>query len=170
MHVAIFGNMIGSTGGILGKTVEIISDDGVDLMGVVVDQEQILDAKPSDVRIGKKVVSDSGVIEGTNTITYRTTILSELILPGETLRIYLPQFNRYDYTKIQCIVTLFETSYTDNAISKYITIGDNVFSVDTHNKVSSITKNEIDKTIELNITNNSEDVYEIFFATYREEE
>ena len=100
MHLAIFGNMSGSTGGILGKTVEIISDDGVDLMGVVVDQEQILDAKPSDVRIGKKVVSDGGVIEGTNTITYRTTILSELILPGETLRIYLPQFNRYDYTDL----------------------------------------------------------------------
>lgn len=170
LQMGIYGNMVGSSGGTIGKTVEIISDDGVSLMGVVVDQEQILDAKPSDIRIGKIAATDSGIVEGTNTITYRTIILSELFLPGETICIYLPQFNMYDYTKIQCIVTLFEKSYVDSAVPKYITIDDNVFSIDTHNKVSSITKNATDKTIELNITNNSEDVYEIFFATYHEEE
>ena len=40
--MAIYGNMVGSSGGILGKTVEIISDDGTDLMGVITDKEEIL--------------------------------------------------------------------------------------------------------------------------------
>ena len=37
----IYGNMIGG-GSLIGKTVEIVSDDGADLMGVVVDREQVL--------------------------------------------------------------------------------------------------------------------------------
>ena len=161
--------MVGSSGGILGKTVEIISDDGVDLMGVVVDQEQILDAKPSDVRIGKKVVSDSGVIEGTNTINYRTSTGSRLVLPGYTFTIPLTEYNAYDYTQFQGIIVVFNSNYNDAVETMAITINDSVFSVETSEKLSNITKNEDTKSIDLNITNDSTNIYSIEYFTYREE-
>ena len=167
--MAIYGNMIGSSGGILGKTVEIISDDGVDLIGVVVDQEQILDAKPSDVRIGKKVVSDSGIIEGTNTINYRTQSGSRLIKPGQSFSIPLTMYNQYDYTKFQGIIVLFNSDYSDSAETMAITINDSVFSATNYNKLSDITKNIDTKSIDLNITNNSDNIYSIRYFTYREE-
>ena len=167
--MAIYGNMIGSSGGILGKTVEIISDDGVDLIGVVVDQEQVLDAKPSDVRIGKKVVSDSGIIEGTNTINYRTQSGSRLIKPGQSFSIPLTMYNQYDYTKFQGIIVLFNSDYSDSAETMAITINDSVFSATNYNKLSDITKNIDTKSIDLNITNNSDNIYSIRYFTYREE-
>ena len=167
--MAIYGNMIGSSGGILGKTVEIISDDGVDLIGVVVDQEQVLDAKPSDVRIGKKVVSDNGIIEGTNTINYRTQSGSRLIKPGQSFSIPLTMYNQYDYTKFQGIIVLFNSDYSDSAETMAITINDSVFSATNYNKLSDITKNIDTKSIDLNITNNSNNIYSIRYFTYREE-
>ena len=167
--MAIYGNMIGSSGGILGKTVEIISDDGVDLIGVVVDQEQVLDAKPSDVRIGKKVVSDNGIIEGTNTINYRTQSGSRLIKPGQSFSIPLTMYNQYDYTKFQGIIVLFNSDYSDSAETMAITINDSVFSATNYNKLSDITKNIDTKSIDLNITNNSDNIYSIRYFTYREE-
>lgn len=165
----IYGNVVGSSGGILGKTVEIISDDGVNLMGVVVDQEQILDAKPSDVRIGKKVVTDSGVIEGTNTINYRTEMASYLILPGANFSIPLNGYNMYDYTKLQCVIVLFNSDYNSNVETMGITVGNCVFSTSTSEKLSDITKNSSTGSIDLNITNDSENIYEIFYFTFHEE-
>lgn len=167
--MAIYGNMVGSSGGTLGKTIEIISDDGTDLMGVVVDQEQILDAKPSDVKIGKKVVSDSGLIEGTNTINYRTIAGSCLVLPGQNFSIPLKMYNQYDYTNFQGIIVLFNSDYSDSVETMAITINDSVFSVETSEKLSNITKNEDIKSIDLNITNDSANIYSIRYFTYHEE-
>lgn len=164
----IYGNMVGSSGGMLGKTVEILSDDGVDLMGVVVDQETVLTAKPSDIRVGKKAVTDNGVIEGTNTINYRTYTASRVILPGESFSIQLDAYNQYDYTKFQGIIVLFSSDYSTNVNTMGITVNDNVFSIETSEKLSDITKNTNTKSIDFNITNSTENIYEVFYFTYRE--
>lgn len=165
----IYGNAIGANGGVIGQTIEIICDDGTELMGVVTEKEELLDAKPSDVRVGKKVVSDSGIIEGTNTINYRTQSGSRLIKPGQSFSIPLTMYNQYDYTKFQCIIVLFNSDYSDSAETMAITINDSVFSATNYNKLSDITKNIDTKSIDLNITNNSDNIYSIRYFTYREE-
>lgn len=169
--MAIYGNMVGSSGGILGKTVEIISDDGVDLMGVVTDQETVLTASPNDIRKGKIAATEYGIIEGEKDIpAYRTTMAYRLILPNENFSISLPGYNQYDYTKIQCIIALYSSDYSTNAKIKYVSINDSIYSTESSDKLSDITKNSDTKSIDLNITNNSEDTYLIFYFTYREEE
>ena len=168
--MAIYGNMVGSSGWIVGKTVEIISDDWTVLMGVVVDQEQILDAKPSDVRIGKKVVSDSGVIEGTNTITYRTRKMSYLIFPGEDFSIPIEDHDLYNYTKAQCIIAKFNTTILQSVEVNMIVLENNVYNVNSTQVLSSITKNTNTKSIDLNITNNTDDTYVVHLFAYKEEE
>lgn len=167
--MAIYGNMVGSSGGILGKTVEIISDDGTDLMGVITDKEEILDAKPSDVRIGKKVVTDNGIIEGTREfLSYRTIRASRLVLSGDEFSITLSENNQYDYTKIQCVIAKMNTSFSDSVAVDKVVIGDSVYEVNSTNVLSTLTKDESTKTIDLNIINDTEDTYVIHYFTFKE--
>ena len=167
--MAIMGNVVGNGASPLKTLILEDPTSGLEIWGTVVDNEQVLDAKPSDVRIGKKVVTDSGVIEGTAVI-YRTTVSSCVILPGEQLSIPLNVNDKYDYTKFQCIVVVYSSDYSNNVVTKYVSINNNVFSIATSEKVSSITKNSTTKSIDLNLTNDSQDIYEIFYATYKQED
>lgn len=168
----VYGNMVGSSGSILGKTVEILSDDGVDLMGVVVDQETVLTAKPSDVRIGKIAATESGIIEGTNTINYRTERGVRVIKPGESFSIYFTEddYDQYNYTQLQCMIAPFNTSISDSYAINKIVINDGVYMTESTNKISDVTKNSETKSIDLNITNDSDVNQFIYFFTYKEEE
>ena len=58
------------------------------------------------------------------------------------------------------------TTWTENGITYYRSF---LFSWSASQDITA-NKSTISWNIKLNITNNSEDVYEIFFATYREEE
>ena len=170
MHMAIFGNMIGSTGGILGKTVEIISDDGVDLMGVVVDQEQILDAVASkDIREGKTAVTNEGLVIGSKRIpAYDTTQSTFLVRPGQNFSIPLSGYDKYDYTKFQCMIAKYDSNPLLRMSIDRIVMNDNVYAVNSSEIVSNVTKNSNTKSIDLNITNNTEDIYIIYYFTYKE--
>ena len=43
-----------------------------------------------------------------------------------------------------------------------------ILGIETSSKVSNITKNSETKSIDLNITNDSKDIYEIIYFTYKE--
>lgn len=167
--MAIMGNVVGGSSA-LGKTLILEGKDGTQIVGVITEQENVFNAKPSDIRIGKTAVVDSGIVEGTNTINYRTEMSSILVLPGENFSIPFKYYNMYDYKKFQCIVVLFHLNYTDNVETMAITINDTVFSVEESKKLSSITKNFDNKSIDLNFTNNSNNTYEVFYFTFHEEE
>lgn len=166
--MAIMGNVVGGAS-TLGKTLILEGEDGTQIVGVITEQESVFNAKPSDVRIGKKVVTDSGIIEGTNTITYRTEAGSRLVLPGEEFSIPLQNYNQYDYTKFQGIIVVSNSDYNDVAETMGIVINDTVFSTETFQKLSNITKNQDHKSVDLNITNDSENTYEFFYFTYHDE-
>ena len=53
-------------------------------------------------------------------------------------------------------------------VTKYVSMNDGLFSVETSKKISNITKNSETKSIDLNITNDSKDIYEIIYFTYKE--
>ena len=163
----INGNMIGGTAPI--KTLKIIDDDNNEFLGVVTGSEVVFDATPADVRINKTFAGDNGVQIGKNTITYHTTTSSRLILPGQSCSIPLDNYDLYDYTKFQGIIVLFNSDYSSNTNTVGITIENIVFSAETSEKLSDITKNLNTKSIDLNITNDSDNVYEIFYFTYRED-
>lgn len=153
----------------MGKTFILTDDDGNEFTGVVTDQEKVFDARPTDVRINRKFVSNEGAQTGENTITYRTQTASCLILPGQEFSIPLKNYNQYDYTKFQSMIVLFNSDYSSNANAYGITIEDRVFSVESSALLSNITKNSDTKAIDFNIVNNTENTYEIFYFTYREE-
>lgn len=166
--MSIFGNVIGGGSAPL-KTVILEDDFGNQMIGVVTESVQIFDAKPSDVKAGKKFVSDIGICEGTDTKNYRVEMSTWLVFPGENCSIPLSNYDIYDYTGFQCIITLFSQDYSTNATTIGVSIGDSVFSTQTSKKISNIVKNVNTKSIDLNIVNNSEDIYSIRYFTYRVE-
>lgn len=65
--MSIIGNMVGAYSQ-LGKTIIIVDENNNEITGVIVDQEQIFTATPSDVKAGKVFANNDGVQVGTAVI------------------------------------------------------------------------------------------------------
>ena len=164
---AIYGNIVGGASSI--KVMQLELEDGTVLEGVVADEAPVIDATAKDVRKGKTVITNQGVIEGETEIpAYETRMSYLLVSPNDVCSISLSSKDRYDYTKFQCVVVVFSPDYNSNVVTKYISMNDGLFSVETSEKVSDISKNNETKSIDLNIINDSEDIYEITYFTCKE--
>ena len=171
MGTTIYGTPVGC-GTTLGKTVELVSDDGSSLIGVVVDQEQIMTAVASqDIREGKTAVTSEGLVTGSKRIpAYETTTGSRLVSPNASYSIPLSDYDKYNYTKFTCVIAERNTSTTNSVSVNKISIGDNVYEVNSLTPLSSVTKNTEKKSIDLNLINNTDKYYYIHYFTYKEEE
>ena len=168
--MSINGNMVGCYSPI-GKTFIIEDDNGNEITGVCVDQQIVFDATAADVRIGKIFASDDGIMQGENTITYRTSEGSEYILPGADFCVSdLGVYNEYNYTKLQCIITKYSSNKDERMSAEKIVLNDSVYNVGSSIAISTVTKNVEKKSIDLNITNETDDIYIIYFFTYAQEE
>jgi hypothetical protein len=148
----------------------IVDEDGNQLFATFTEQEILTNATANDIRIGKTAVTENGLVEGENTITYRTTEGWEYVLPDSDFVITgLHEYNKYNYTKIQCVIAKYVSSTDKTAIEK-IVLNDNVYNAGSSTVISTLTKDINSKTVNLNITNNTSDIYIIYFFTYAEEE
>ena len=163
----IYGNVSGGFG--MPKTIELTDENGYTVVGAVTGSKVVLTAKPSDVKVGKIAATDEGITEGTDTKTYRTTHGTKGILPGESFTILLDEYDGYDYTKFQAMIAEFNTTLSDSTSIVKTSLNDAVYNVNSAAKVSDVTKNSSTKSIDLNITNNTDNIYVIHYNTYREE-
>ena len=166
--MSISGNMVGMYSSI-GKTLVFVDSDGNEVTGVITENAQIFDATPADVKIGKTFAGEEGILEGTNTKTYHTMFASYLIFPGENFSIPLEKSDLYDYTKFQAMIALFGTTVSDSTATDKIAICEAVYNVSSSDKLSDITKNVETKSVDLNITNNTNSIYVVHYNTYKEE-
>lgn len=166
----ISGNMVGSYSQI-GKTFIIQDDNGNEITAVVTDQEQIFTATDNDVREGLVYASSDGVSTGTKNIpAYRTSTGYSVVLPNSNFTIpYLTQYDKYNYTELQCIITLFNSDMNDSVSAEKVVINSVVYNVGTSVALSNVIKDAVNKSIDLNIINNSENTYLIRYFTYKEE-
>lgn len=164
----IVGNMVGCYSP-MGKTFIIQDSDGNEITGVVTGEETVFTATADDIKIGKIAATDEGIVEGTDTKTYRTCMKNLLILPGEDYSIPLSDYNRYDYTGFNAMIAKFNNTIADSTAVEKVVLNDCVYNVSSTNVLSNITKNQETKSIDLNITNNTDDTYLIYIATYKEE-
>lgn len=147
---------------VAGQSVPIVECDAT---GVAPE----LDATVNDVREGKKAMTNQGVLTGEKVIpSYHTSEGKALIMSGETFSIPLPSNDKYDYTAIQIIICPFNTSAKQSVSAEKVGIEDKVYNVNTTTAVSSITKDAVNKSINLGITNSSESTYMIRYFTYKE--
>ena len=153
----------------LGKTFTLVDDNGTELVGVITDNETVFTATADDIKIGKIAATDEGVTEGIDTRTYRTTQGGILISPGSSLSIPLSDYDKYNYTKLQCMIAPFNTSIINSVAVNKVVIDSYVYDTSSVSKVSDVTKNNTNKSIDLNITNNTDNYLVIHFFTYKEE-
>lgn len=167
--MSISGNLVGFYSQI-GKTFIIEDSDGNEMTGVVVGQETVFTATDNDVREGYVYAGDSGVSIGAKDIPiYRTYQSSVLVFPGEDYSITLSAYDIYDYTKFQGIISKFNTSLEDSVFTDKVIMNNRVYAVNSLEAMSNIEKNIETKSVNLNIVNDTEDIYIITFFTYKEE-
>ena len=167
--MAIYGNPVG--GALNAKTFMLEVNGGkTEIAATVVGEETVFDATPNDVRTGKKFATSSGVEVGTKDIpTYRTAQGAVIIKPNENFSIVLEGYSQYDYTKLQCLISKFNTSVDDSVAVDKVVIGDNVYAVNSTIPLAAVTKDAATKSIKLNIKNESSVDYVLRYFTYREE-
>ena len=167
--MAIYGNPVG--GALNAKTFMLEVNGGkTEIAATVVGEETVFDATPNDVRTGKTFATSSGVAVGTKDIpAYRTAQGAVFIKPNENFSIVLEGYSQYDYTKLQCLISKFNTSVDDSVAVDKVVIGDNVYAVNSTIPLAAVTKDAATKSIKLNIKNESSVDYVLRYFTYREE-
>ena len=167
--MAIYGNPVG--GALNAKTFMLEVNGGkTEIAATVVGEETVFDATPNDVRTGKTFATSSGVAVGTKDIpAYRTAQGAVIIKPNENFSIVLEGYSQYDYTKLQCLISKFNTSVDDSVAVDKVVIGDNVYAVNSTIPLAAVTKDSATKSIKLNIKNESSVDYVLRYFTYREE-
>lgn len=169
MNGIISGNMVGGAAPL--RTLILTDADGNEFTGVVTGQEVVFTATDNDVREGLVYASDEGISTGTKNIPgYRTTQGVALVLNNSEFSIPLSQYDQYDYTELQCIIAPLESNATDSVASEKIVLYDAVYETNTSEPISELSKDSENKSINLNITNNTGNMYVIHYFTYREED
>lgn len=164
----IVGNSVGGASPL--KTLILEDPSGLEITGVVTESEQVLTAVASqDIREGKVAITSDGIVTGSKRIpAYETTQSNYCVLPGASFSIPLEDYDKYDYTKFQCMIAKYNTSPSDSVTVDRVVINNNVYAVNSSTVLSSVTKNKDTKSIDLNINNNTDDTYIIYYVTYKE--
>ena len=158
----ICGNKVGGTREC--KTY-VIQGNGIELLGVVVDELEMFDATCEDVMSGKKFASDTGACIGINDspCCCVSTGVHE-VYPGVEFLLKIPERDQWDYTTLQGMMAPKNNPFK---IDKVI-IDDTVYNTDGE-ALATVTKDAANKTIRFNITNTTSEIYIFYFFVCKEE-
>lgn len=152
-------------------TYILVDEEGNEAAAVLVDEEVELTATANDIRIDTTAVTNEGVTTGEKVIpAYHTYTGIRLITAGSDVTIPNQDatIDNYDYTKLQAIICLFNTSSSDSVSTEKVLIEDNVYNVKSVESISIVTKNHDTKTIELGISNDTNSSWILRYFTYKE--
>lgn len=162
-----YGNATGGFG--MPKMIELVDGDGNTFIGAVTDSEVTFTATDNDVRLGMTYAAENGASTGAKRIpSYETTQSNCYIWEGESYSIPLETYDKYDYTKLQALIAKYNSDPSQRMSVDKVVINDKVYMAGTSEVLSIVTKNDETKSIDLNIINDTEDVYIIYYFTYKE--
>ena len=161
----IYGNSIGTE---IDRTFIIQDAYGNELVATVTNRQVVFDATPNDIRIGKVAATQNGVTVGEKEIP--VCHVSEgraRISPGKDLVVNLYS-SLADYTRFQAIVCEYNTSLNDSVSGIMVAINDGVYDVNSTTKKASVSVSADKQSINLGITNETDDYLVIRYFTYKE--
>lgn len=164
----INGNAVGGIVG-YGKTFILTDENGNEVVGTVVEDLTVFDADPIvDIRTGKKAVTDAGIVTGSAIIPdYATYAGKKYVTSGSNFQITFSN-DMYDYTELQCIICIFNSSINNSVAAEQVVIGDYVYNVKSDTVVATISKDVENKTVNLNLINTSGAPCIIRYFAYKE--
>lgn len=171
---ATFRDYAALIGGISGSsepaTYTLFTQDGQQITAVEIDEEVVFTATENDIRAGTVAATASGVVTGTKEIpSYYTTEGAVKIASGSSLTISMYS-DRCQYTKLQAMVCAYNTSMDDSVATEKVSINGKVYAVNSTSVLAEVSVDTEKQTIELNLTNDSENPVVIRYMTYKEEE
>lgn len=144
----------------------LVDEEGNELLATYVGADTTLTATENDIRKGAVAVTNDGLITGTKEIpAYHTTEGFKAIPNGSTLIFSIPD---YDYTKLQAIICLFNTTLDNSVAATKVVINDSVFPVGSASAESNVTIDNDKKSIDFGITNATGKPLLIRYFTYKE--
>jgi hypothetical protein len=149
------------------NTYILVDENGYEVPAVLVDEPVMLTANATtDIRKGTTAVTDEGVVTGEKEIpAYHVTEGYKLVPNGSALILPIPN---YDYTKLQAVMCLFNTSLLDSVYTEKVAIEDNVYLVKSTTPEAKIMIDDDNKRIDFGVTNTSGKMYLIRYFTYKE--
>lgn len=167
------GSGSGSTSGDSSETNTyiLIDEDGNEIPAVFVSEETVFDATANDIRQGKVAATAEGVVTGEKVIpTYNTAEGARLIPDGSAFTI--PNLDAavgyYDYSKLQVIFCVYNTSMSDSVSAEKVCINDHIYAVNSTESIADVIKDHNNKSINLGITNDTGKPCVIRYFTYKE--
>lgn len=161
----IYGNSIGGVG--LERTYILVDEKGNQVPAVMVDNETVLDATANDIRKGKVAVNYSGVTTGTKEIPAYYTMEGAKYVPAGSP--FVVTLQRYNYTKLQALVCVYNTSLSDSVATEKVSINGKVYAANSSEEIATVTIDDENSQINLGITNNEDTPRIMRYFTYKEE-
>ena len=162
----IYGNIVGTNNGGIGKSFVIKDENGNEAVAVMVEEETEFTATANDIREGVVAATDSGVTEGTKYIpSYNTSEGIQIIPANQSLYIRIKD---YEYTKLQAVVCPFNSSMTNSVSTEKVVIEDNVYEPHSTTIIAKVAINNDDGTIVLGIINDFGKPCLIRYFSYKE--
>lgn len=134
------------------------------------EQKVELTATENDIRKGSTAITKKGYLEGEKVIPAYNTSQGFVVIPAnsECKIESLSSQDRYAYTKLQAIITPFNTSLSNSVAVNKVVIDDYVYNVNSTEKVSNVTKDDENKSISFGIINEGNTPMIIRYFTYKE--
>ena len=166
MSEGILGNATGGFG--FPKTYIITDNNGNELTGVYVESETVFTATDNDVREGMVYASDGGVSIGKKNIpVYQTLEGVTVILAGRNVS--LTNIIDCDYTKLQVIICVFNSSFSNSVAAEFVVINDKVYRVNSAEPIADVTIDVENNTINFGFANEGDKPYVLRYFSYKEE-
>lgn len=151
------------------QTYILVAEDGTEIPAVLVSSETVFDATANDIREGKLAVTDSGVTTGTKVIpSYHTAEGYQIIPAGRKFEFTYTKLDMYDFTKMQCLICPWNTSFSNSVATEKVVINETVYNVLSTDSIATVTKDTESKKVVLGFTNESENLYLIRYFMYKE--
>lgn len=165
--------IIGNTIGAILKNPETIilrTEDGQEYAAAMTTEEVILSAGVDDVREGETFASQQGVKTGEKCIpAYHTKEGFKVILDGEAFELTnLSEHNLYDFTKLQGMVSVFNTTVSDSVCTNKVVIDEKIYDTNSTIILSTLTRDSDNKSIDFGIINSSGKTQIIRYIMYKE--
>lgn len=146
----------------------LVTEDGEEFVQLNGQEEVDLTATANDIRLGTTAVTEKGVTTGEKFIpAYHTSQGTKLIRANSMFILSFDDMT-YDYTQLQAMTAPFNTSLSNSVAIDRVVINDSVYNTGSTEVISTVTKDDENKSINLGITN-GDSPYVIRYFTYREE-
>ena len=151
------------------KTVYmIVTEDGEEFAQLTTQETVELTATANDIRLGTTAVTENGVTTGEKDIPSYQTRAGVIVIRPKAEFVLPFGDNQYDYTKLQAMTAIFNKNLTDSVAVDRVVIEDSVYLPGSVEAISTVTKDDENKSINFGITNGDSPSV-IRYFTYREE-